>query len=630
MEKKERIINILRENKLEELDKFNQNSISNILIEILDEEINTFDYEKDIDYLNELIKLLPKYINNKKQVHESLEKIHQKIKTYLVQKPGNVEKTNHNYKQLKNIINNIELIQISILYDYNDKYEESKYKLIDYILFDLKNITFFKDAIQRFPHLVNYFDENDKKLIVTVVEKYMDEVVNYTKEQGIDNIIYYDEIINLIMKSPKFIFDIVDKQTILREIKQKTTEIHEEKNRKTFYLNNLIEKINGEEELNNSYLEYKYNIPTYFNEAIKSEVKRITKNYSLSKNRVLINDLILTFDSEDAKEIDDALSINILENNNILLGVHIADPTSIIDENSIIFDEAAKRTTSIYLSDKTHSMFPIELSGDLISLKENEYRPAISYYFELNEIGDVINTKYFKSIIKVRKNMTYEEFNTILNSNQDSNIKRIITNLSKLSTILQRYYNEDPLYFKINRTHNNITNTNITGMSNGEKVVESTMVFTNYMVAKYFKEHKLPFIYRNHTINQEMMNKLDKLKYNIMMDNKDDDYLKYIEIVKNIYPKAMYESEVKGHFGLGLDCYCHITSPLRRFSDVIALICLEKLYFNNYNEATIEEVKQLVIKNTNRINAKRNSIEQYMLKYENLTVKEKNDRIALL
>ena len=90
---------------------------------------------------------------------EKLKLIHQKIKTYLVQKPGNLDKTNHNYKILKNMINDIEMIQMSILYDYVQKYEGSKYELIDYIIFETNNISLFNDALNRFPFLVNYFDK---------------------------------------------------------------------------------------------------------------------------------------------------------------------------------------------------------------------------------------------------------------------------------------------------------------------------------------------------------------------------------------------------------------------------------------------------------------------------------------
>ena len=614
----EKIKKILKEENIEELNKLDNKLVVDNLLQILDDEITNFNFEKDIDYLNYIIKILPKYIkNNKKEVTERLNVIHQQIKKYLVQKPGNIDKKNHNYKVLRNIINNIEIIQISLLYDYIEKYDETKYKLIDYMIFEVKNITFIKDAIKRFPYIVNTFDTNDKTLVVSVIEKYIEEVMIYTKEKEIDNIIYYDEVLDCILASEKLIFDIIDKQRILKLIKEKTKEINTEKDRKMFYLNILVEKIDKkEEDLTNSYLEYKYHIKTYFNEAINSEVRKLKNSYTLSKNRKIIDDYILTFDGKDAKEIDDALGIKILSNGNYELGIHIADPTSLIDKKSIIFDEAAKRTTSIYLSDKTYSMFPNDLSCDLLSLKEGNYRNAVSYYYEINKEGKVLKSNYYKTIIKVNKNMTYDEFNKVLlNDNEDIEIKETITNLSKISILLNKYYNEDELYNKINRTEKNITNTNITGISDGEKVVESSMVFNNYMVAKYFKDNKLPFIFRNHIIDENMMQELEKIKNSFLVT--DQEYVKYIEMVKNIYPKAEYGITCEGHYGLGIECYSHITSPLRRFADVVALICLDELYFSEYNENTIKKVQKMVLKYSNKINKKRTSIEKFSDNYEN-------------
>jgi len=616
MVKKEKIRLLLKENRLEEINNFNKNSIQNILIELLEEEKNDFDYDKDIEYIKNIMKILPEYINNKKILNEKLNIIHQSIKTYLVQKPGNIEKTNENYKILKSVINEIELIQMSILYDYSFKYEESKYKLIDYIIFDVKNIANIKDAIKRFPHIVNYMDVDNKSLILKVIEKYIEEVKNYTKEKEIDDIIYYEEVIDILMSSERFIFDVIDKQTLLKKIKEELKNVEEEKYRKTFYLNMLVEKIEGNQiKQDNSYLEYKYNIKTYFNEAIKSEVRSIIKNYHGSKDRIEIEDYILTFDGEGAKEIDDALSIKILANGNYELGVHIADPLSLIDRNSIIFDEASKRTTSIYLEDKTYSMFPIELSGDLLSLQEGKYRNATSYYFEVDKDGNLINYKFYKSIIKVNRNMSYNDFNKIiLSGKNDSQLTKTITNLSNISNLLRQYYNEDELYSTLNRKENSTVNMDIIGLSSGEKVIESAMIFTNSMVARYFKQNNLPFIFRNHVIDQNMLNELDRIKQNILLEEDAESYLKYIEMVKTIYPKALYGVECIGHYGLGIDYYAHVTSPLRRFSDIVANICLEELYFNEYNKEKIEDVKRMILKHSNKINNKRSSIEKFSIK----------------
>ena len=618
MNNNSKIIKILKESDMKSLEKYNEKGLANSFLDILLEEMSDFSYFKNIEYLNTLFNLLPEYMkvnNSKSRSYEKLKQIHQYMKICLVQKPGNIDKSNHNYKLLKNFINKIELIQMSILYDYVDKYEGSVYELIDYIIFDLKNISVFNDAINRFPYLVNYFDKNDKNLIVSVCEIYIDEVMKYKNK--IDNITYFDEIIDKILNSEKFMFDIIDKQTILKKINDCYKNLDKEKERKIFYLNSLVEKINGVKvEKDISYLEYKFNINYIFNEAIKSEVRKVVSNYSISKDRKEIDDYILTFDGEDAKEIDDALSVKVLDDDSILLNVHIADPTDIIDFDSIIYEEALRRTTSIYLSDRTYSMFPEIISTDLMSLKEGNYRPAITYSFRFDKNGNLVNYDFIKSIINVNRNMSYGDFNKILKSSDNSNLSKTINNLNKVSQILQKYYHKDPLYEKVNRTQNNITNTNIIGNTCGEKVVESSMIFTNYIVAKFFYDNNLPFDFRNHYFNKETLAMLDKIKKKIIKEGSDKEYSNYIDIIKNMYPKALYEVENKGHFGLGVPCYGHVTSPLRRGADPLGIRCLNEFYFNEYNEEKIIEVKKLVKKQTKIINTTRPSTEKFSKEYE--------------
>lgn len=623
MEVKEKIKKILKSDNIEKISKYKDTTLTNIFLELLDDEMNDFSYDdSDIDYLDYVVKKLPSLIEKHQKVSKADEKlkiIHQKIKTYLVQKPGNLDKTNHNYKILKNMINDIEMIQMSILYDYVQKYEGSKYELIDYIIFETNNISLFNDALNRFPFLVNYFDKNGKNLIVSVTDAYIDAVNNY-ENAGIDSIIFYDQVIESIFNSKEFMFDPIDKQTILKKIRESLKSMDVEKEKKTFYFNTLTERINENKiEMNDSYLEYKFNIRTEFNESINSEVRQIVNNYSISKDRRIIDDYILSFDGENTKEIDDALSVKILDNGNILLGVHIADPLDLIDENSIIFDEAAKRTTSIYLSDKSIPMFPPELSTNLVSLTQKNYRPATSYYFEFDKNGYVVKSNFVKSVIKVNRNMSYSDFNKISKMNSNDELKKTVDNLSLVSNILQRYYNVDPLYEKINRSSNNITNTNIIGSSSGEKVVESSMIFTNQMVAKYFADRNLPFIFRNHCVDPDLLIQLDKLKKRIKNEHGDKDaYLKYIDMVTNLYPKALYDVECKGHQGLNIDYYSHVTSPLRRLADVIALICLDRLYFNVPTKESKEEVRKLVLVHSNNINTNRNSKEKYAIEHEKL------------
>ena len=195
-------------------------------------------------------------------------------------------------------------------------------------------------------------------------------------------------------------------------------------------------------------------------------------------------------------------------------------------------------------------------------------------------------------------------------------LKNTIDSLARLSSILQLYYNVDPLYDEINRGHSNISKTNIIGKTSGEKVVESSMIFTNYMVANHFLNNDLPFIYRNHQIDKDVLNRLDKIENKMLKEDNNGAYIRYIDMVKNIYPKAYYDVNCVGHEGLGINCYTHVTSPLRRMADVVASICLNKLYFNSYDDKTKEEVKKMILTDSKKINDKRDAIERFEIEYE--------------
>ena len=635
MEKLDIIREILKEKNLYMLEKYNENKLFRDILEILEHDIENFNYEEDVnyDYLLEAIQILPNYFSdkiNKKETYEKLNKMHYSIREYLIKKPGNITKTSYNFRLLKNLISNIEVFIISLLYNYVDKYEENKYELIEYIIFDVKNISLLKDAIKKFPYIVNYFDENNNLILNKIIDKYIYSLRDYAgsdKLNSLDDLIYYDEVIDLFLENEKLVFDIVNKQNNLRKINGILSKLTNQryKDKIVFHLNDLANKIENQEiEETLNYLEYKYDIKTYFNEAIKSETTSIIKNVKTDNNLEVLNEYILTFDGEGAKEIDDALSIRKLENGNYRLMVHIADPLSVIKTNSIIFDEARKRTTSIYLSNITIPMIPELLSSDLISLKENELRHVVTYSFEIDKDGNVIDYNFKKNIIKVNKNMTYDEFNQILkNGSDDSEKLNTILLLEEISPLLQKYYNSNELYQQINRSSSNISNTNIIGLTESEKVVESAMVFTNYMVANYFKENNLLFPFRNHNVSIEMINKLNELEESIKIENNSQEYVRYIELAKNIYPRSVYETENKGHFGLDLSSYCHITSPLRRFSDIIGLICLNIFYFKEHKEIDMLKFEKFLIETCEEINKKRTPIEKFSSRYEYIKIKSR-------
>ena len=611
---------------------FSKGRMRNLLLDLIEYKVDHFKYNDTYDY-NYLLKIFdyfPYYFQvnfkNKKEFYLRVKTIRNKVKNLLIQKPGNISKSSKNFQFLKNLIDHLETVSLSFLYDYIDRYDGSKYDFINFLVFDVKRISLFYDAINRFPYIVNFETKNGDSLINNVIKKYILEIEKYTSGKelnGLDDVIYYDEVLKLLLNSSKLIFNVADRQKWLSYINNLINNIDSfnhnslTKQKYVFFLNDLSYKLRKINNNNLEYLKYKYDIKENFNQSINMECLRILENVYHNDKRKLIDDMVITIDCHDSHEIDDALSVKILENGNFLLGVHIADPLFYINNNSIIYDEAKRRTTSIYLSDLTVSMFPPEISSDVANLLEGKIRPATSYYYEIASDGEVINYKFYKSYINVYKNMTYDDFNSILvNGCDNEQIYQMIQNFTKIQPILATKYNIDPYYEKINRSDNNITDTNIIGHSLAEKIVESAMIFNNYMVANYFDQHKLPFIYRIHAIDNDTINRISKFSESIKLDGLELEYLKYIEFIKNLYPKATYSTTNQGHYGLGISAYTHITSPLRRFADIIANDCLNRMYFNSFDDKDIYEIEEDLKKSVNSINQKRLSIELFSEKYE--------------
>lgn len=623
---------ILKENgKITDLG-YSKGKIRNLLLDLLEYKIDNFKYNErtDYNYLLRVFEYFPYYFeygfNNKKEFYLRIKNIRDKVKTLLVQKPGSISKSSTNFQFLKNLIDNLETVSLSLLYDYIDKYDGSKYEFINFLVFEVKRLSLFEDALKRFPYIANFETKECDSLIDEVIRKYIEELEIYTKNKelgALDEVIYYDEVLKLLLNCDKLNFNIIKQNYWLNYINKLIDDVSYSKfnnltkQKYVFFLNDLCNSIKGIKNDNIEYLKYKYDIKSSFNPSFNLECQRILNNNDFKKRKIIKDDVILTFDGNDAKEIDDALSIKKLDNGNYLLGVHIADPLFFMNNNSIIYDEAKRRTTSIYLSDLTVPMFPSELSSNAASLLENEMRPATSYYYEISLNGEIVDYKFYKSYIQIYKNMTYGDFNKIISCGfVDEKIYQTIVDLTNIYPVLSKIYKIDPYYEKINRSSMNITDTNITGNTISEKLVESAMVLNNHMVAKYFASNDLPFIYRIHAMDDDTMKRILDFSNSIRLDDSNSEYLKYINMIKNIYPQASYSITNKGHFGLGLDFYSHITSPLRRFADIIASECLNKMYFNEFNDKDVYRIEDNLQETIKTINQKRLSIEVFSINYE--------------
>ena len=363
----------------------------------------------------------------------------------------------------------------------------------------------------------------------------------------------------------------------------------------------------------------KANVPYKFSASLIKKTNEIIsqkekKQADEMKNRKDLTDkLIVTIDGLDAKDLDDAISLEISSNGNYLLGVHIADVSYYVEQNSILDKNALERSNSIYLCDRVIPMLPHELSNGICSLNANEIRLTMSCQMEIDYQGNVINYEIFPSYIKSSARLDYDDVNDLFDNKPtrltySKQLKQMLFMMERLSTILEKKMVQDG-YIELNVTESKfvvdyekheVIDILKRSQRKAEKLIENFMILANQTVASHIYYMQLPFIYRVHDKIQEtkkemllanlfplhFKTKLNVLSYQniqgLLNEVKGTNYEYFVnDILLRSMSKAIYSTENIGHFGLGLDCYCHFTSPIRRYPDLIVHRFLKKYLFEN-------------------------------------------------
>ena len=370
-----------------------------------------------------------------------------------------------------------------------------------------------------------------------------------------------------------------------------------------------------------------YNLPSTFPEEVVQEAKKFgdTIDEKDIPNRVDFRDReIFTIDGEDAKDLDDAVRVEKLDNGNYKLEVHIADVSHYVKENSLLDREALIRGTSIYMLGRVIPMLPRELSNGFCSLNEGEDRYTLSCIMEIDQNGNVVLGEVVKGIIKVTKRMSYNDVQAILDGNETAinHYKPYIQefkNMEELAIILknrrmeQGYLNLDIPESKIGLDiDGKVVSVGKYETSFANEIIEQFMLSANETIAEKFYWLQAPFIYRVHEKPDiEKIQELNKFLINFGLKikaNKDNIYSKEFakileetkgkeeeKVVSNLVLRtlklARYEAENKGHFGIASKYYCHFTSPIRRYPDLFIHRIISKYLEENYDvkENWIEE-----------------------------------------
>lgn len=366
--------------------------------------------------------------------------------------------------------------------------------------------------------------------------------------------------------------------------------------------------------------------------AIPSEVKE----EEILNRLDLRDEEIFTIDSKYTKDMDDALSLKILPNGNFLLGVHIANVSHYVKRNSEIFNDAINRGTSVYMANSVIPMLHFVLSNGICSLNPEVDRLTKSCIMEITPKGKVINYEIKDSVINSKKKMTYEEVNMILEdgiipSGYEPYIETLL-NLHKLTSILSKNREKEG-YIEfasseikvITDSANNPIEFRKVHQGPAEKMVEYSMVLANEVVASHIYWMDLPFVYRIHGAPdqykiEDTMDLLHELGYRLDMLNNissphllqqvlkqlsvREEYQALSSLFLRTMSKAKYSVDNIGHFALGLDCYTHFTSPIRRAPDLLVHTLLDMYEESNINNIDFEKLEEKLKEHCNHASYK--------------------------
>ena len=348
-----------------------------------------------------------------------------------------------------------------------------------------------------------------------------------------------------------------------------------------------------------------YELPVEFGEKVMNQAARVPDEVQEAdkKGRLDLRDLqMVTIDGEDAKDLDDAVSLSVDEGGLYHLGVHIADVTNYVQENSALDWEALERGTSVYLVDRVIPMLPHKLSNGICSLNEGVERLALSCLMTIDGKGDVRDYQIAESVICVDRRMTYTSVKKILEDKDETETEAyrelvpMFEQMEQLAGILRkRRHQRGSIDF-------DFAESKILLDDNGHpiqikpyernvatKLIEDFMLIANETVAQHFFWLDIPFVYRTHEKpDPEKLMKLStfirNFGYHIKLSGEEihpkelqkllgkiedtDEETLISRLTLRSMKQAIYTVECSGHFGLACQYYCHFTSPIRRYPDL--------------------------------------------------------------
>lgn len=611
------------------------NEIIDILFNVINYDLDIYTGVKSLEKTRDLLKCISTVMLNSDRVDRGI--VARKTLKLDYKLEHLTESNKYRIIDIDNANIEIEKTRIAVdaISDQTVNTETKQYDVVDLLVNVIKDRAVIEKMFSKWSSMVNVKDKEGICLFQNMVIKYMNSIGEGNEEESL----YYSNLLTLIMSQKSFKLSDKDKKESLRTIYTAIDKMSCNKSKKKKnimhidFLTNLVDSIKGEDkEVKIDELSKKYNISISFNPEIISQVSTVKTKVGTMTDRIVVEDYTITIDKEGAIEIDDALTCRKLPNGNYLLGVHIASVLGYFSYDSDVVQEAINRNRSIYLPKKYQSkdddynrvipIFPYSFSAQTASLVAGENKLARSYFFEIDQNGNVIREDFRKTIVMSDINTTYEQVDEVLRKgSKDKELERIVNCLFEVTNILDKKYKVSDIYEKVKNSTDDFSELPVKNIGS-QKIINKMMMVTGNRVANFFAKNNYPCLYRVHEVNESNI-----IKLQAMIDNLNRTYGEQFDqlfsLLNGLYPKGWYD--VKGsHYGMGLEHYCHCTSGLRRAADIVVEHALEVCYDRQPTEEDLIKLQNEINSVVGRINAKQSPIEWFIKDYKNAYQKRRH------
>lgn len=486
------------------------------------------------------------------------------------------------------------------------------------------------------------------------------EIIERNKTQFVGVVEFSEKAAFVLMNNPRIHFDVFLPNQERKKVKngqQIVVQIVDWGNQRTKPTGEVIEVLGypGEHAVEIHSILAEYELPHQFDKAVEHAAKSISTEITeeeIAKRRDFRSICTFTIDPHDAKDFDDALSVQKLKNGHWEIGVHIADVSHYIQTDDIIDVEAQERATSIYLVDRVVPMLPEVLSNNLCSLRPNEEKLCFSAVFELNDKAEIQNEWFGRTVILSDHRFTYEAAQKVIEEEKGKLAEELLLLNNLAEQMRQKRMQAGAISFERLETKfrldedGNPIEIYFKESKAAHKLIEEFMLLTNRKVAEFIGKQSLPFVYRVHDEPdpdklQTFSEFLKKFGYGLQTSNRKKIATSMNQVLADVHgkeeanmietlairtmAKASYTTENIGHYGLAFSHYSHFTSPIRRYPDVIVHRLLQH-YLNKGKVADKESIEQLC-KHTSQQEIKATKAERDSIKY--MQAKYMSERVGM-